>query len=192
MATQVIEEFAMSELHSTSNKDDTKSSSSKAASNTKPQANALDTVSNANQESAEPQSPTSREDNYVHGFRLIILTISLMLAVFIIALDTTIIGISPFDPSSFHSHTILYPPSNTFPSYRRPKDHLLIPLHLRHWLVLVRLPPPSHGPATHIRENLHLFRYQNCLPHWSRDVRSRFGDLCNKFWEYDVYHREGG
>jgi hypothetical protein len=81
MATQVVEEIAMSNLHNNDNN---------VKSKTDPEAKSNLIKTSSSQNDLSNDSPAV-VDQYVHGTRLTLLTISLMLGVFTIALDTTII-----------------------------------------------------------------------------------------------------
>jgi hypothetical protein len=114
MATQVVEEIALSELHNTADKD-IKGSAPTGVSSVRAKSSLLENKPNENELLEQPQPESRREIEYVHGFRLAILTISLMLGVFIIALDTTIIGSSP-------SPNIIKPSLTTPQQQQSPKS----------------------------------------------------------------------
>jgi hypothetical protein len=51
--------------------------------------------------SSDPQ-PTLEEEDFPHGFRLVVLMVALCLAVFLVAIDNTIISTGPlFDATSY-------------------------------------------------------------------------------------------
>ncbi len=128
---------------------------------------------------------TKTEPGYPTGIRFVLLTISLMLGVYTVALDTTII--SEFQDLSAHKEPALTSVSNC-----HPKHHNSLPLHPRHRLVQRRLPPPHNVTATELRQNLHLLPNQNHLRLRAPLLRSRFPDLCSHSFITNLYSWSSG
>lgn len=130
-------------------------------------------------EAAIADTPSDVE--YPTGIRFAILTVSLMLMVFMVALDTTIMGkFQILLPSKCLSHrsvmkTIL---AHSNYSNRNPSNNNSIPLHLRHWMVYWRLSLTYHGLTAVFWEDLHVLLDQICVTLCSTSFRDGFFDLC--------------
>ena len=98
----------------------------------------------------------AKEDEYPHGIKLALLTMSIMLAVFIMSLDTTVIGERYCCYSIFSKLTHDYSDGSA-------DNNIDIPQHRRYRLVQQRISPSPYVSPTHIRKTLLLLQRQISL-----------------------------